>query len=116
MHNPPNGSGSFLTRKRPPVPDQGFVQTGKNYFDLHLVEGRFTSNRRRSSCYDYRQIQRKSPLVHRWKEALGSGREQLTTLYGSGEAANGGDTLPPLAHIANPIASDGKVFVDTQIV
>ena len=38
----------------------------------------------------------------------------LKTLYGSAQAANGRDTLPPLAHFATPIAADGKVFVGTQ--
>jgi hypothetical protein len=38
----------------------------------------------------------------------------LNTLYTSDQAANGRDTLPPLAHFATPIAADGKVFVGTQ--
>jgi CARDB protein len=38
----------------------------------------------------------------------------LKTLYTSGQAANGRDTLPPLAHFATPIAADGKVFIGTQ--
>src|SRR5438132_218779 len=38
----------------------------------------------------------------------------LQTLYTSTQAANGRDTLPPLAHFATPIAADGKVFVGTQ--
>jgi hypothetical protein len=38
----------------------------------------------------------------------------LTTLYTSDLAANGRDTLPPLAHFATPIAADGKVFIGTQ--
>src|SRR5436309_133269 len=38
----------------------------------------------------------------------------LQTLYTSNQAANGRDTLPPLAHFATPIAADGKVFVGTQ--
>ena len=38
----------------------------------------------------------------------------LSTLYTSAQAANGRDTLPPLAHFATPIAADGKVFVGTQ--
>ena len=38
----------------------------------------------------------------------------LQTLYTTNEAANGRDTMPPLAHFATPIAADGKVFVGTQ--
>jgi len=38
----------------------------------------------------------------------------LHTLYTSAQAANGRDTLPPLAHFASPIAIDGKVFMGTQ--
>jgi outer membrane protein assembly factor BamB len=38
----------------------------------------------------------------------------LNTLYNSTLAANGRDTLPPLAHFATPIAADGKVFIGTQ--
>jgi hypothetical protein len=38
----------------------------------------------------------------------------LKTLYTSGLAPNGRDTLPPLAHFATPIVADGKVFVGTQ--
>ena len=39
----------------------------------------------------------------------------LQVLYSSStQAANGRDTLPPLAHFATPIAADGKVFVGTQ--
>ena len=38
----------------------------------------------------------------------------LSTLYNSNQAANGRDTLPPLAHFATPIAADGKVFIGTQ--
>jgi hypothetical protein len=38
----------------------------------------------------------------------------LNVLYTSNQAANGRDTLPPLAHFANPIAADGKVFIGTQ--
>jgi len=38
----------------------------------------------------------------------------LQTLYASGQAANGRDTVPPLAHFATPIAADGKVFIGTQ--
>ena len=38
----------------------------------------------------------------------------LKTLYTSNQAANGRDILPPLAHFANPIAADGKVFIGTQ--
>ena len=34
----------------------------------------------------------------------------LKTLYTSGLAPNGRDTLPPLAHFATPIVADGKVF------
>lgn len=38
----------------------------------------------------------------------------LNTLYTSNQAGNGRDKLPPLAHFATPIATDGKVFVGTQ--
>ena len=38
----------------------------------------------------------------------------LNLLYTSNQAANGRDTVPPLAHFANPIAADGKVFIGTQ--
>jgi hypothetical protein len=38
----------------------------------------------------------------------------LNILYISDQAANGRDTLPPLAHFATPIAADGKVFIGTQ--
>ena len=38
----------------------------------------------------------------------------LQTLYTSHQAANGRDTVPPLAHFATPIAADGKVFIGTQ--
>ncbi|HEY3973647.1 MAG TPA: hypothetical protein VGM18_11620 [Candidatus Sulfotelmatobacter sp.] len=38
----------------------------------------------------------------------------LKTLYTSKQAANGRDTVPPLAHFATPIAADGKVFIGTQ--
>jgi hypothetical protein len=38
----------------------------------------------------------------------------LNTLYTSDQAANGRDTVPPLAHFATPIAADGKVFIGTQ--
>jgi hypothetical protein len=38
----------------------------------------------------------------------------LRTLYISYQAANGRDTVPPLAHFATPIAADGKVFIGTQ--
>jgi hypothetical protein len=38
----------------------------------------------------------------------------LATLYYSAQAANGRDALPPVAHFANPIAANGKVFVGTQ--
>ena len=38
----------------------------------------------------------------------------LQVLYTSFQAANGRDTVPPLAHFATPIAADGKVFVGTQ--
>jgi hypothetical protein len=38
----------------------------------------------------------------------------LQTLYTSDQAANGRDTMPPLAHFATPIAADGKIFVGTQ--
>ena len=38
----------------------------------------------------------------------------LTLLYTSNQAANGRDTVPPLAHFATPIAADGEVFIGTQ--
>jgi hypothetical protein len=38
----------------------------------------------------------------------------LQRLYTSDQAANGRDTVPPLAHFATPIAVDGKVFIGTQ--
>ena len=38
----------------------------------------------------------------------------LQKLYTTDDAANGRDTMPPLAHFATPIAADGKVFVGTQ--
>ena len=38
----------------------------------------------------------------------------LQMLYASGQAPNGRDALPPLAHFATMIAADGKVFVGTQ--
>jgi uncharacterized cupredoxin-like copper-binding protein len=38
----------------------------------------------------------------------------LNLLYTSNQAANGRDTVPPLAHFANPIAADGRVFIGTQ--
>jgi hypothetical protein len=38
----------------------------------------------------------------------------LKLLYTSNQAVNGRDTLPPLAHFANPIAADGRVFLGTQ--
>jgi len=38
----------------------------------------------------------------------------LQKLYTSFQAANGRDTVPPLAHFATPIAADGKVFIGTQ--
>jgi hypothetical protein len=38
----------------------------------------------------------------------------LQTIYTSYQAANGRDTVPPLAHFATPIAVDGKVFLGTQ--
>lgn len=38
----------------------------------------------------------------------------LQRLYSTDDAANGRDTMPPLAHFATPIAADGKVFVGTQ--
>ena len=38
----------------------------------------------------------------------------LKTLYTTLQAANGRDTLPPLAHFATPIAADGKIFIGTQ--
>jgi hypothetical protein len=38
----------------------------------------------------------------------------LSTLYNSDQAANSRDTLPALAHFANPIVVGGKVFVGTQ--
>jgi hypothetical protein len=43
-------------------------------------------------------------------------REALTlqTIHASNAAANGRDTLPPLAHFATPIAINGKLFMGTQ--
>jgi hypothetical protein len=38
----------------------------------------------------------------------------LQTIYSSKQAANGRDTVPPLAHFATPIDVDGKVFLGTQ--
>src|ERR1700722_13646483 len=38
----------------------------------------------------------------------------LNLLYNTNQAANGRDTVPPMAHFANPIAADGKVFIGTQ--
>jgi outer membrane protein assembly factor BamB len=38
----------------------------------------------------------------------------LQTIYASTQAANGRDTIPPLAHFATPIAVDGKVFLGTE--
>jgi hypothetical protein len=38
----------------------------------------------------------------------------LQVLYTSTQAANGRDTVPPLAHFATPIGVDGKVFLGTQ--
>lgn len=40
--------------------------------------------------------------------------QTLTVLYTSTQAANGRDTVPPLAHFATPIVADGKVFIGTQ--
>lgn len=38
----------------------------------------------------------------------------LNTLYTSSQAAGGRDAVPPVAHFANPVAADGKVFLGTQ--
>lgn len=38
----------------------------------------------------------------------------LQVLYTSAQAANGRDTVPPLAHFATPIAADGRIFLGTQ--
>ena len=38
----------------------------------------------------------------------------LQVLYTSAQAANGRDTVPPLAHFATPVSADGKVFLGTQ--
>jgi len=38
----------------------------------------------------------------------------LRPIYDSTQAANGRDTVPPLAHFATPVAVDGKVFLGTQ--
>ena len=38
----------------------------------------------------------------------------LKLLYTSTQAAKGRDTVPPLAHFANPIAADGNIFIGTQ--
>jgi len=40
--------------------------------------------------------------------------QTLTLLYTSNQAANGRDTVPPVAHFATPIAANGKVFIGTQ--
>jgi outer membrane protein assembly factor BamB len=40
--------------------------------------------------------------------------QTLTVLYTSRQAANGRDTVPPLAHFATPVVADGKVFIGTQ--
>jgi hypothetical protein len=39
---------------------------------------------------------------------------RLQTIYTGNAAANGCDTLPPLAHFATPIAINGKLFMGTQ--
>ena len=38
----------------------------------------------------------------------------MKVLYTSNQAANGRDTLPPIAHFATPVVADGKVFEGTQ--
>ena len=38
----------------------------------------------------------------------------MKVLYTSNQAANGRDTLPPVAHFATPAVADGRVFVGTQ--
>jgi hypothetical protein len=38
----------------------------------------------------------------------------LQPIWDSTQAANGRDTVPPLAHFATPVAVDGKVFLGTQ--
>jgi hypothetical protein len=38
----------------------------------------------------------------------------LQPIYDSTQAANGRDTVPPLAHFATPVAINGKVFLGTQ--
>jgi outer membrane protein assembly factor BamB len=38
----------------------------------------------------------------------------LQPIYDSTQAANGRDTVPPLAHFATPVAVDGKVLLGTQ--
>jgi hypothetical protein len=48
------------------------------------------------------------------KDLIALDARTLQILYTSTQAANGRDTLPPLAHFATPIAADGKVFVGTQ--
>jgi hypothetical protein len=53
-------------------------------------------------------------FVNGSKNLLALDATTLTTLYTSDQAANGRDTLPPLAHFATPIAADGKVYVGTQ--
>jgi hypothetical protein len=40
--------------------------------------------------------------------------QTLRVLYTSLQAANGRDTVPPLAHFATPIEADGKIFIGTQ--
>jgi hypothetical protein len=54
-----------------------------------------------------------------WFTSGGAGLQALNAatlqiIYTSGQAANGRDTLPPLAHFATPMAIDGKVFMATQ--
>ena len=40
--------------------------------------------------------------------------QTLNVLYTSRQAANGRDTVPPVAHFATAIEADGKVFIGTQ--
>jgi hypothetical protein len=40
--------------------------------------------------------------------------QTLKVIYTSVQAANGRDTVPPIAHFATPVVADGKVFIGTQ--
>jgi hypothetical protein len=53
-------------------------------------------------------------LIDSGKRLIAMDAITLNTLYNSTQAAGGRDALPPVAHFANPIAADGKVFIGTQ--